>query len=407
VSAAPLRKNRDFNILWAGQLVSTVGSQVTALAFPLLVLAVTHSPARAGIVGFANSLPNLFLYLPAGALVDRWNRKRIMLAADAGRALALGSLAIALSLHAFWFAQIVLVAFVAGGLDVFFRLAESAALPHVVPQEHLPQALAQNQARQQGAGVVSRPLGGALFAGGRAIPFLFDAISYAASFVSLLFVRPSFQEVRAAPPARLRTEIAEGVRWLWHEPFLRTTVLLIAGTNFGHAALGLTVIVRAKALGASSTEIGLMLALFAAGALAGSAIAPWIRRNIKPSLLIIGSLWLWAALMAALFFVGNAYVLGALCGAQALVGPGWNVVLDIYTYRLVPDRLRGRVRSADALVTWGTIPLGTLAAGFLTQSVGARATFLILAAEFLVVAIAALGARVIRSAASLDAMMAE
>ena len=81
----PLRKNRDFIILWTGQVVSTIGSEISALAFPLLVLALTRSPARAGIVGFANTLPNLFLYLPAGALVDRWDRKRIMLVADAAR----------------------------------------------------------------------------------------------------------------------------------------------------------------------------------------------------------------------------------------------------------------------------------------------------------------------------------
>src|SRR5581483_868854 len=150
------------------------------------------------------------------------------------------------------------------------------ALPHVVRPEHLAQAIAQNQARQQGAGVVSRPLGGALFALGRPVPFLFDAVSYAASFVSLLFVRSSFQEARERPATRLRAEIAEGVHWLWRQPFLRATTFLIAGTNFGHAALGLAVIVRARALGASSTEIGLMLALFAAGALVGSALAPWV-----------------------------------------------------------------------------------------------------------------------------------
>src|SRR5205807_7328558 len=94
-----------------------------------LVLAQTHSPARAGLVGFAQTLPYLLFYLPAGALVDRWNRKHVMLVADAGRAVALGSLGLALALHTFLLAQILAVAFVEGSLFVFFSLSEAAALP--------------------------------------------------------------------------------------------------------------------------------------------------------------------------------------------------------------------------------------------------------------------------------------
>jgi MFS family permease len=108
----------------------------------LLVLALTHSPAKAGIVGFAQSLPYMLFYLPAGALVDRWNRKRVMLIADAGRALALGSLALVLAFGSLTLAQIVVVAFVEGSLFVFFSLAESAALRQIVPKEQLPTAVA-------------------------------------------------------------------------------------------------------------------------------------------------------------------------------------------------------------------------------------------------------------------------
>lgn len=394
----PLRKNRDFTILWTGQAVSTIGSEVSGLAFPLLVLATTHSPAKAGIVGFANALPNLFFYLPAGALVDRWDRKRIMLVADGLRALALASVGVAVLAHALPFAQIVAIAFVEGSLGVFFRVSESAALPQVVPKEQLSQAVAQNQARQQGAGVVSQPLGGFLFALGHSVPFLADAVSYLLSFVSLLFVRPAFQEERERPTTRLRADIAEGVTWLWRHAFLRTTMLLIAGTNFAHAGLLLALIVRARVLGASPTLIGVMLALFSGGAIVGALIAPWVQRHVRPSVLIIGSVWLWAGLTYALFFVHETLLLGALCGLQAVVGPPWNVVLAAYRYRLVPDRLLGRVASAGALVTWGSIPLGSLAAGYLLAGLGARWTFVVLGGVFTVVGIAAVSAGPIRRA---------
>src|SRR5205823_14643807 len=151
VEHTPLRRNRDFILLWSGQVVSTVGTRVTAVAFPLLVLAQTHSPAKAGLVGFAQTLPYMLFYLPAGAFVDRWDRKRVMLAADACRALALGSLAVALAAGNATLAQIAAVAFVEGTGFVFFSLAESAALPQIVAKEQLSTAVAQNQARTQAA----------------------------------------------------------------------------------------------------------------------------------------------------------------------------------------------------------------------------------------------------------------
>jgi hypothetical protein len=104
---APLRRNRDFNLLWTGQVVSDLGGRVSGIAFPLLVLALTGSPARAGIVGFAGSLPLLLLTLPAGAYVDRWDRKRVMVVADSVRCIALASIAVALALDALTFTQIV------------------------------------------------------------------------------------------------------------------------------------------------------------------------------------------------------------------------------------------------------------------------------------------------------------
>jgi transmembrane secretion effector len=406
VSVPPLRKNRDFTLLWSGQLVSTIGSQVSALAFPLLVLALTHSPAKAGVVGFANALPNLFFYLPAGVLVDRWNRKRIMVAADVARVLLLASIAIALWAHVLSFAQIVAVAFAEGSFGVFFRVSEAAALPQVVAKEQLPQAIAQNQARQQGAGVVSRPLGGFLFALGHSIPFLADAVSYSVSLVSLLFLRPALQGERRPATTTLRADVAEGVRWLWANAFLRTTTFLITGTNFGHAALVLALIVRARSLGASSTLIGTMLAILSAGALIGAAAAPWVQRHVRPSLLIMGSLWLWAAMTSAMVFVRQPLLLGVLFGVEALAGPPWNVVLGRYAYLSIPERLLGRVQSAESLATWGAIPLGSLAAGYLTQDLGARATFVILGGVFTVVAIAASLSNVIRTASQLEAVAA-
>jgi MFS family permease len=368
------------------------------VAYPLLVLAETHSPAKAGIVGFAQTLPYMLFYLPAGALVDRWDRKRTMIVTDAIRAIALGSLAVALAFHEFSFVQVVVVAFVEGSMFVFFSLSESAALPQVVAKEQIPTAVAQNQARIQGADLVGQPLGGALFGINRLLPFAADAISYAVSVCSLLFVRTAFQEERPRSVTKLRAEILEGVRWLWQQPFLRAGVLLVAGSNFAFSAMILTLIVRAKNLGASSATVGLMLAFLGGGAIVGALVAPAVQRRIHAKVVIIGSFWAWAlgALVSA--FLESPYALGAVWAVGGVFGPIFNVSFSAYRYALVPDRLLARVGSAALVVAWGAIPLGQLSAGLLLEHIGAVDTMLLIAALAGAVGLTATLSRAIRTA---------
>src|SRR5579885_1992667 len=144
-NVVPLWRNRDFLLITGGQAVSLMGSQVSQLAFPLLMLALTHSPAQAGFMAAVRGLPFALLCLPAGALVDRWNRKRVMILCDTGRALALGSIPLALLLGLLSLPQLYLVSLVEGTLFVFFQMAEYAALPHVVTKEQLPAATGQNE----------------------------------------------------------------------------------------------------------------------------------------------------------------------------------------------------------------------------------------------------------------------
>jgi MFS family permease len=347
----------------------------------------------------------MLFYLPAGALVDRWNRKRVMLIADAGRALALGSLALVLAFGTLPFAQIVAVAFIEGSLFVFFSLSEQAALPQVVPKEQLPTAVAQNQARLTGADLVGQPLGGALFGISRVLPFVVDAVSYAVSFVSLLFVRPAFQEDRPATRTQLRSDIAEGVLWLWRIPFLRVAVFLVAGSNFAFSAIFLALIVRAQDLGASSGEIGVMLAFSGAGGLVGSVIAPLAQRRVHAKVVVIGSFWVWAGAGVLLALIHSPFVLGAVWGFAGIFGPVFNVTLASYRYALVPDRLLARVGSVALVVAWGAVPLGTITAGFLLEAVGAVRTIVLLAGVMLAVGIAAAASRSVRRAPRIEELL--
>jgi MFS family permease len=344
--------------------------------------------------------------LPAGALVDRWNRKHVMLVAEAGRALALGSIAVSLAFGSVPYLQVVGVAFVEGSLFVFFRLAESAALPQVVPREQLASAVAQNQARDQGADLVGQPLGGLLFGLSRLLPFAADAASYAVSFVTLLFVRPAFQEAREPKPFRIWADIAEGTTWLWRQPFLRMTILLVSGSNFAFSAVFLALIVRAKSLGASPSVIGLLFAFIGAGALVGAFVAPVVQRRVAAKVVVIGSLWIWAIVAFALVIFTNVWALGAVWAVAGVFGPVFNVTLSSYRYALVPDRLLARVGSAALVVAWGAIPLGQLSAGLLLQGFGSRTALLVLACVMAVVAIVAASARTIRNAPRVEELLA-
>lgn len=398
----PLRSNHNFVLLWSGQVVSTVGMRISALAYPLLVLYLTGSPLRAGLAGSAQSMPFLLLYLPAGALVDRWDRRRVMLVADGSRALLLGSIAAALAVGHLTFAQIVVVVFLDGGCFVFFQLAESAALPHIVPRHQLPTAWAQNQARELGAELAGQPLGGALFAASHLLPFAADAISYVVSFVTLLFVRPRLQARRGKTNMKLAAEVAEGLAWLWRQPILRAVVVLTGATNLVLNALPLVVIVRARQMGAGPLLIGTLLALSGGAAIAGAFAAPWLQRHIPARIVIMGSLWTWAAATALLVLMPTPLALGATAGAAAVVGPAFNVVLGSYRYALAPDRLQARSVSSARLVTWGTIPLATLAAGAMLQAGGSTVTMLALGGTMVAIAGIATASRVVRNAPRIE-----
>jgi predicted MFS family arabinose efflux permease len=337
------------------------------------------------------------LFLPAGIVVDRVDRKLLLRVAEGARAVAFTTLVVALVLDRVTLGHIAAVAFVEGAFFVFFRLAESAALPHVVPDEQLPTAVAQNQARDQGAELVGAPLGALLFGINRVLPFLFDAVSYAIGFVTLLFVRSALQEDRPPRETKVWEEVVEGFRWTWRQPFVRAIVVLVAGSNFAFNALFLVLIVRAQDLGASSAWIGAMFAFLGVGAILGALVAPAVARRVPARYVIVGILWLWAVYALVLVFLPSALAIGVVAGVANVFGPIFNVVLSAYRYALVPDRLMGRVGSVILLVAWGTIPLGSISAGFLLEGFGAATSMVVLAGVSLAVALGATLTRTVRN----------
>jgi len=364
-----------------------IGSRVSQIAYPLLVLAMTGSPAAAGLVGFIGTLPYILFQLPAGAVMDRVNRRRLMIACDVVRLVALGSIPLAGWLGRLTIAQITIVAFVEGSMFVFFRLGEVAAIRVVVPPEQHSAALSQNEARLRAATLLGNPIGGFLFDAGRTVPFLADALTYVASLVTLLLIRAPFEETRAEERRNVVAEIQEGIRWLWGQHYILIVNLAASATNGLIQIVILVVIVAERQRGASGTLIGLILAGFGVGGLAGALSGGWIAKRLRPNTVVLTTLWIWATLTAAVGLVGNAILLTALLASLAFMGAVWNIAIGTIYYRVVPDRLIARVSSVGSLTAFGALPLGALAGGLLIQRVGPATAGLIAGAGMLLVAL--------------------
>jgi len=392
-----LWQNRDYLLLWAGQAVSILGTQMSQLAFPLLVLALTGSAAQAAFVTATRSVPWLLFALPAGALVDRWPRKLTMILCSAGGAVALGSIALAYALGVLTIGQIVVVSFIEGTLALFFGLAESSALPQVVSKEQLPAAVAQQQAQYSVGGLLGPPLGGALFGIAQSLPFLLDAISYTVSAVSLRLIRRPLPGAAQAAGRSLRAEISEGVGWLWRQPLVRYMAFLTGALNFT-SGIDLIVIVIAQAQGASAATIGIIFALGGAGGVLGALLAPRIQRRFSFGQVIIGLTWFCVGIFLLFAGVRSLAGIAAVLVVFFLIMPAYDTVQYSYRLALIPDALQGRVNSAFRLVALGMRPLGMALTGVLLEWIGATSTLLFFAAWLLLVALPTTANRHVRTA---------
>jgi MFS family permease len=401
MNAVPLRRNRDFMLLQVAQMLSSLGSQMAAIAYALLALALTGSPAKAGIVAFTRLLAMALFALPAGLAADRWNRRRLMIATYALRAFAIGSLAALILLDEVVFWAIPLVAFLEGIGAAVFPVAQAGALRAVVPKRQLPAATAVATGREAAVSLAGAPLGGALFGLSRALPFVVDTVLYVFSTFALLATRTPFQEERERDRSPLRLRLAEGFRFLWGHPFLRTCALLFGLANFIGPGVLLAVLVIGKSEGLSGGEVGLLLSAFGVGLLVGAFLSPLVRRLLPVRGVLLLELWTWVG--CGLFLVWpNVFVLTASILPTALAIPSTDSVVHGYQLAMTPDRLVGRVGSVRTTIALLIAPLGPLTAGVLLDTVSERATIAVFAAFGLVLALWGTLSPSIRTAPSLD-----
>jgi MFS transporter len=307
----------------------------------------------------------------------------VMLAADAARAAALAALGFAIVADEFALWLVAAAAFVEGVGSVFFAAAAAGALRAVVPVRELAAAAGAQEARTAAADLAGPPLGGALFGLGRAVPFLVDAASYAASIVALLAMRTPFQEQRACDAAPLRAQLAEGFAFLWRQPFLRTCAFVYGLGNFTIPAVLFVVVVAGREQGLSGGRIGLLSTLFGAFVLLGALTSGRFRHAFSTRTILLNELW--AGLGPVAFVVWpNVYVLAVAILPQAVCLPVTDSVVKSFGIAMTPDRLVGRVESVRRTIALAVAPFGPLVAGLLLDATSARATV----AAFLAVSLA-------------------
>jgi len=393
----PLLHNRNYLLLWSGQAISKVGSGISDITFPLLTLALTGSAAQAGFVGTALALPYLFLGVVAGALVDRWDRKRVMIICELGRAAALGSIWLVAALGHLTVIQLYAAAAVSGTLLVFFSVSQTASLPRVVPKVQLAEATGWNLTTSNMAGLAAPPFGGFLYqALGRTVPFLVDAVSYVVSAVSLFFISERFQEERKARSRHLGVEIKEGLGFLWNQPILRFTAFLNGAGTLIDAGVPLILIVLARREHATPLLIGLMFALGGIGGIVGSSLAARLLRRLGFRHATISVMWVLAFLYPLYAIAPHPLLLGLISACVALVAPLYITAFSSYQLAIVPDALQGRVAGAIRILSSVGWPLGLALMGVLIQDLGAVSTMLLISLVNVGIAVATTMNRSIR-----------
>lgn len=375
----PLWRNRDYLLLISGQGISSIGSQISLIAFPLLIFALTHSAAQTGLISAVRSIPYVFFTLPAGAIVDRVDRKRLMIFCDTGRALALGSIPIALAFGHLTYLQLYITSLIEGTLFVFFTVANLASLPRIIAREQLATAKGQDEVISSLASMVGPALAPILYSIGSAIPFLVDAVSYVVSVISLFFMKAQFQADRTRDDSsHLLNEIREGLVWLWHNPLMRFLAILTFGLTTPCYGYVLLLIVLAQHLHSSSVALGLIFASGGVGSIVGALLASPLYKRFGFSKVLIVSAWLWAILWLLYAIAPNLLTLGIINALSFTVVPVYIVVQGSYRLSVIPDALQGRVNSVFRLIAFSGEPLGIAVTGLLLQAFGPIPTVIVL-----------------------------
>ncbi|HXS64552.1 MAG TPA: MFS transporter [Streptosporangiaceae bacterium] len=376
----PLWRQRKFTLLWAGQTISMTGSAVTTVGLPLAAITMLGASAlQVGLLTAATYGAFILVALPAGVVVDRLRKRRIMIWCDSMRLVIIGSVPVAAALHRLTLGQLYAVALAAGVCAVFFDVSEQSYVPSVLDPEDLTEGFGKLGASASFAEVSGRGLASGLVAViGAALAVTADALSYAASVTCLLLVKGDEPrpERRPAGARQFRRDIPQGLAFIARHPVLRKiTACAAVGNLFIAMEIALNLLFLIRVLHMRPAVAGLATALGSLGGIAGGMLAASLARRIGSARII------WFSLL----------VLDAPSLVLPLAAPGWRIALFIFGYgvsmfacsvfgasqlayrqSVCPPDLRGRMNAASRWITWGVLPIGGLLGGLAGSAIGIR-----------------------------------
>jgi MFS family permease len=381
-----LLRNRDFVRLWTAETVSQVGSQVSTLALPLLAITTLHATKfEVGALTAVEFAPFLIVGLPAGVIVDRHRRRPVLMLGDLGRAIALFSIPLAWWLGWLRLAQLFVVVFITGVLTVFFDVAYQSYLPALVDADQLGDGNAKLQVSDSGAQIAGPGLAGSLVQlVGAPVSVLADAISFVLSAASVSRIRSSEPPVDAPAKedrASMRSQIAEGLRYVLGHPVLRGVAGCTATSNF-FSSMSVAVIIYylARSLHYRAGVIGLLFMIANLGFFIGATISGRVERALGLGRTIWLSILVGEIGGVVVGFSPRVHAFPWLAGGlllTALGGPIYNIAQVSYRQAITPNHMLGRMNASMRFMVWGTMPLGALAGGVLGTVFGLKTTLII------------------------------
>ncbi|HEY6738446.1 MAG TPA: MFS transporter [Actinopolymorphaceae bacterium] len=363
---------KNFNKLWAAAAVSNIGDGIAAAAAPLLVASITADPVLVGMAVFVQQLPWLLFSLVSGVVVDRLDRQRLIVVVDTVRGVVVALLALAVWQDAATIPLVYAVGFLLGTCETLGDNASAAMIPAVVRSEDLPRANARLQSVFY---VINKfaapPLGAALFVVAAGLPFGVNAVTFVLAAVLISTMRGVRTQRSATEAAEgteekrsLRADIAEGVRWLWHQSTMRVLTLVLCLMNVTLlAGFSIMVLYARDHLGLGEVGYGVLITASAVGGLLGTLVAPWLQTRVNGSLLLRLGLIVETLTHVGLALAGTWMVAGPVLVAFGLHASVWGAVETTFRQRVVPDRLRGRVQSVFLMLALGGSALGSLIGG--------------------------------------------
>lgn len=361
---------------------------IVKLAAPLLVLALTESPTLAGLVVGALNVPMVFLGLPAGALVDRLDRRRVMMTCDGVRCLAVATVPVMwlLGLLEGWW--LLAVALALGCAQSFYSICQIAALPRVVTKRQIPAAQALNATSESISQLVSPGIAGLIVAAGSTavvggvLAYGVNSLTFLVSVVALAGISTPFQgsRPRSEQPGML-VAIKEGLRFVIQDRSISQLMVMNGLQRMAFAPVMLVVLVLARQdLGLDPVQIGLIFMVSGAGGLVGAMITPWLRRRVPVGRHIVSALGIHAVSLALVTVAPTLWLMLPglfLAGVMELT----NGVSQVsYRVALIPDAIQGRVNSVYRMTSFGSMALGTALGGVLIDLYGPRAVMGVIAA---------------------------